>query len=357
MGRLLMKIKTKALETGLGKKLRNAKVKAAFTAEIAKEWAKKGYSGKYNSDRINEIAKDMLHEAKYHTVGFDEYIMYHFDEKTEEERREFIPTRERAEFCELMNDPSNQIVFDDKGETYRVFKKFYNRDLSEVLHFSKKEKQLFEEFIKKHPRFIIKPFNGGNGRGISILESGKYGSFDAFWSFLKEQYKGGFVAEELIVQSDELGQFHVESVNTLRIATIRTPNRVYIIHPTWRVGRGNSVVDNGGSGGIFCGLDESGTIVSTCDEKGNQYIIHPDSQLSLIGFTIPHFEEAKKLALELADVVPSNNYCGWDLALTNNGWIMQEGNWQGGFVPWQSTAQKGFRSELMVLLKEMGKIK
>jgi D-alanine-D-alanine ligase-like ATP-grasp enzyme len=87
------------------------------------------------------------------------------------------------------------------------------------------------------------------------------------------------------------------------------------------------VVDNGASGGLLCKLSEQGTIVYSLDKKERQsYTHHPTTNHPLIGFTIPRWEEAKALALQLALHIPSVRYCGWDLALTANGWIMIEGN-------------------------------
>ena len=47
-------------------------------------------------------------------------------------------------------------------------------------------------------------------------------------------------------------------------------------------------------------------------------------------------------------------YIGWDLALTENGWVMVEGNRTAQFG-WQITTQTGFREEVNGYLKEMGK--
>ena len=63
---------------------------------------------------------------------------------------------------------------------------------------------------------------------------------------------------------------------------------------------------------------------------------------------------AKELAKELADVIPDNRYCGWDLALTDDGWVMQEGNWQGGVVAFQCPMQKGCRERMDAIVTELG---
>ena len=352
MNRLYMKARTQFLRTSIGKKVRYWKQVKAYKAEDAKRIVDNHFAGMTEQEK-GQIVNDMMVEAKKYNVGFDEYIMYHFDERSFDERREFICTRERATYCERLNRPENQMIFDDKGKTYEVFKKYFRRDLIEIVGWRESEKKQLNDFVGKHSQFIIKPFNGGNGQGIQIIDTVKYESFEALYQYLQEEYKDGFVAEELIIQAKELAEIHPESVNTMRIFTVRFDDRVEFLPFAWRVGRGSSCVDNGGSGGIFCALDENGTIIKTSDEKGKFYDVHPDTKHPLIGFAIPRFDEAKQLAKELAMVVPSNRYCGWDLALTDDGWIMQEGNWQGGIVAFQCPLQKGYRKELDAIMQEL----
>ena len=47
-----------------------------------------------------------------------------------------------------------------------------------------------------------------------------------------------------------------------------------------------------------------------------------------------------------------NKYAGWDLALTEKGWVMVEGNARGQFV-WQIPMQKGFMKEANQILKRL----
>ena len=113
-------------------------------------------------------------------------------------------------------------------------------------------------------------------------------------------------------------------------------------------------MDNGGSGGFFCALDENGVCYGTSDEFGRRYEKHPTTDLPLIGMKLPRYQEAITLAKELAEVIPENRYTGWDLALTDDGWIMQEANDCGGIVAIQAPMGRGVRKELEDILKELG---
>ena len=59
------------------------------------------------------------------------------------------------------------------------------------------------------------------------------------------------------------------------------------------------------------------------------------------------------MAKELALIVKGNRYAGWDLALTEKGWVMIEGNARGQFV-WQIPSGKGFLKEANQILERLG---
>ena len=58
------------------------------------------------------------------------------------------------------------------------------------------------------------------------------------------------------------------------------------------------------------------------------------------------------LVKQMAQVIPSVRYVGWDVALTPNGWVMIEGNDKGQFV-WQVADRKGFRDEFDSIREEL----
>jgi hypothetical protein len=161
----------------------------------------------------------------------------------------------------------------------------------------------------------------------------------------------GFVMEELIRQGSEMAVLHPQSVNTVRITTLRVGDKINIIHPFFKVGRAGNIVDNAAQGGIFGVIDiDTGVVTSACDKHGNRYIRHPETGVQLIGFVIPKWEEALELSRELSKVVPEAIYVGWDLAYTEDGWVVVEGNSRAQFVCYQIAEQKGFRKELESML-------
>ena len=293
----------------------------------------------------------MINERRYNNVPYEEYFLFEFDHINEQERRSFVTDYERVEIANSLNLPKNDPIFYDKEITYKIFGKYYYRDVLRIKSYE--DKNLFIEFISKHPSFICKPIDGGCGVGIKIVNVLSEESEEALFEKLIFDYKGKCIIEELIVQAEEMNVLHPHSVNTVRVPSIRFDDRVEIVHPFLRVGKGGNITDNAGSGGIICSIDSNdGIVTATADEFGNTYDIHPDTKEKLIGFKVPRWNEAVELVKELAQIVPDNRYCSWDLALTEKGWVMVEVNAKGQFV-WQYATKIGFRNEINNILSEL----
>lgn len=312
------------------------------------------YMGEISTEERTRVLDDILTMAKKYRFSAEEYFCYHFQDKSEDEIKTFISDLNRVDFCEKLNKATNLPYFDDKMQSAKTFGRYYGRDVCGVKGYSDIDE--LKEFLKKHPRFMFKPLTGTCGQGISIMTI-SCDETETIERLVRENCslgKDGFIVEELIVQTPEMAQFHPSSLNTIRVATIKFDDGVEVVEAFFRTGRGGNIVDNAGAGGVFGTIDiETGIIDAVGDEYGNLYEVHPDSGLPIRGFTIPHWEEAKAMAIELADIVKGNRYAGWDLALTENGWIMIEGNARGQFV-WQMPRQKGWLPQANAILKRLG---
>ena len=80
--------------------------------------------------------------------------------------------------------------------------------------------------------------------------------------------------KEIIEQAPQMSVLHQESINTVRVATFKIGNQITIYGAALRMGVGKSIVDNAGSGGIFCHINHSYGFVDSYgkDYLGNKYI-------------------------------------------------------------------------------------
>ncbi len=314
------------------------------------------YVGKgIDSARKQVIAEEMKSAMIDYHWDFSEYFMYNFSSLSHEERLSFVPEYEKNIFCARVNDPVKSLIFDSKWNTYLLFKDFFGRDVILCKSIKDLISRPFIEFVSAHRKFIVKPDAEASGRGIRILEVSDH---DDARKKIVGIYGVDFrslIMEELVIQDDRMGMFHPQSVNTLRVRTFRFDDRVEMLPCNMRIGQGNAVVDNTGKGGISVALDSSGCAIAACDEYGTRYINHPDTGVPIIGFQIPLWDEVVSLAHALAMTVPEVRYVGWDIALSNNGWVLIEGNDKSMFVGIQKPTQKGFRPEVNRILGELGK--
>ena len=265
----------------------------------------------------------MIYSLHRFGINFTEYFVHKYYSLNVVGREQINNLRLQYGFCELVNVPNLREIFDNKGLTYEKFKPFYKRDLVAIN--STEDYKNFETFICKHSSFIYKPLKGVCGKGIKIFRDVTGPYKELFDNFLKS---GSFVIEELIEQGEEMAALHRESINTLRLATFKINDEVVIYGGAVRMGTGNAIVDNAGSGGIFCHVNHNYGFIDTNakDYLNNSYVYHPDTGVRFIGFEIPKWKEAKALVTAMANTIKDATVISWDLAYSKNGWCMVEAN-------------------------------
>ena len=307
------------------------------------------------------LVKD-LHDCAYrYGINFSEYFFFNFSHHGHDYRKQFAGDVLLEYFSIQVNKIENREKLDNKSYTATLFERFFKRDVL-LISSNNNDDQLkrFLHFCALHNNFIAKPLKSSMGQGIRIFSVNDFPTTKALFDFLIKNYCSrnnmeGCLLEEILENVEDFKKIHPESLNTIRMPTFRYRGHVKILHPFCRFGCGKSIVDNAGAGGLICTVDpSSGKIMQIGDERGRKYTCHPDTLFPLKGWQVPQWQDAVNFAKELADVIPDNGYCAWDIALTSKGWVMIEGNARGQFL-WQGPDEKGFKPELLKLLKEMKK--
>jgi len=164
---------------------------------------------------------------------------------------------------------------------------------------------------------------------ISELESDLERINDLF----EEAIKSGFLFQETIKQHPELNRLNSSCVNTVRFDTfIDSEGKVDIISAYLRTSFTNHYVDNISSGGCGITVDLSNGKLDafgylSLKDGGIQVPVeHPITHILFKDFSIPFFEEAKKLVLQAATCIPNLRLIGWDVAIAETGPVLIEGN-------------------------------
>ena len=173
-------------------------------------------------------------------------------------------------------------------------------------------------------KVVIKPVKGMRGAGVKIvpveaLEQTVY------------CYPKNCIVEEYVEQHEFLNTIFHESVNTLRILTLKEDETISVVGVILRVGRTSThQVDNIAQGGICVDVDRSsgalGKGETFYDYGHEEFTTHPDTQVTFYGKKIPYFQEVNDLAVAAHKCFPMFMLIGWDVALTKTGPLIIEGN-------------------------------
>ncbi len=141
------------------------------------------------------------------------------------------------------------------------------------------------------------------------------------------------VVQERLANGPELAGLTSGALCSARILTARRPDGgVDCLLPAFRLPFGAAVVDNFARGGLIAPVElESGQLIGPAvrlDARCGIRVVerHPDTGEAFVGFRLPHWQEAVRLALRAADVFVDVPFVGWDVALLADGPILLEGN-------------------------------
>lgn len=258
-------------------------------------------------------------------AGMNDYFEYEFYKKRHNERKKFIVRTKRNLIARKFNASKEVIIFSDKGRFNGLFQKFVKR---EWIDLDTAASEKVREFLSRHKDFLIKPKTESCGIGIKVIHSNGTDDTDK----ILMAYRGKkILAEEILIQEGSIHDLHPESLNTLRIVTVRLNDTdVRVMNANIRIGIDERIQDNFHQEGIAASIDVKTGIVNSagCDMYLKRYLFHPATKEKIIGYKIPRWEEAVEMAKKAALIVPEVSYVGWDIATSCKGYgtVLIEGN-------------------------------
>jgi len=261
--------------------------------------------------------------VKYN-AGYVDYKIAQMYRLNDSQRATVITRGISNDIVRRMNPKEYWHYFDDKTEFNQTFSKWIHRKWLRI-----DEKTSVDDVFdlcRNNQSLLGKPLEGSSGQGIIkyVADDWQTGQED-FLNRLKSDGIG--ILEEIVVQHPQMASLCPTSVNTCRIATLLGDKKQGIVYAFLRIGNGK-VMDNVDCGGMACRIDiDTGKLMTVgADKQGNTYMKHPMTNVTLPGFAIPYWEEAKTMCLEAAQVIPKMRFIAWDVAITANGPTFIEGN-------------------------------
>ena len=277
------------------------------------------------------------------------YFLYGFDVKTKEEQEKYVHAwpfqlRRGDLNLSLYHDYScilrDKLVFSLFAEgigvkTVKIL--FYTTEGKLFDYATKEECHVDKLLLLGDTKMFCKPLDGEEGKGAFVLQvkngvfyqNGTPEGIDQIRSILTQQR---YLVQEFLTQHEEMSRLHSQSINTIRLVTVRgiKDGEIHILPSILRIGTGDSVMDNTSRGGVAVGVNiETGYLKQYGFFKpqyGTKTDVHPDSKIKFEDFQIPYFEEVKRQAVYFHSMLPQIHSVGWDIAVGPNGPIFVEGN-------------------------------
>lgn len=269
-------------------------------------------------------------------TSFSEYFGYRFWRRTHQEKRAYMTRRYMFRFFDRYNPKELRSRIGDKSLATKYYSEFLQRE-----QFNKSDGfDAFLSFTSRHPHLFVKKAIGWGGTGARKEKINSEDDAIRVWRSLNSDE----VVEPVIENHDLLKKIYPDSLNTIKVTVLQTPKGPVIATAIIRFGN-QTVVDNVHSGGIAAGINVATGEIETAamDKHFREFTQHPITGEPILGIVVPEWEAIKKLAIRASLVTPQLRYTSWDIALTNDGPIMIEGNWDAEFYAEQALYNRGHR--------------
>jgi Sugar-transfer associated ATP-grasp len=178
----------------------------------------------------------------------------------------------------------------------------------------------------KQDTVVVKPATGQGGVGVRLASPAEVEA-------MAIESGPDLLVQERVRQHPEIAKIHPGSLNTVRVLAVRLPGHGPVlaaaVHRWGTVGTGP--VDNISAGGLCSRVDLAtgvlGPAVGMARERRRvEFDRHPDTGAPITGTVVPEWAGVRDLALRLMDAFPELSHVGWDLAVSDRGVQIIEGN-------------------------------
>lgn len=264
---------------------------------------------------------DIVYCGFKYQAGYLDYLLFEMYKLDKSQRKTVLTRGINNAYIKKYNDKNYTYLFREKQQFNKLFQDYIKR---EWILLNGSNQEAFQRFIKNKTVIFAKPLNGTHGDNMQKIKIDEWKGKNLY-QYLMEQHL--FLIEELVIQNKIMSSLNPSSINTIRVISIYKNNKSKIIAAYSRIGCGK-IVDNFNAGGMVAPIDiKTGKITHAAVNKKNiVFDKHPDTNTVIEGFQIPEWEQVKELVLKAAKVVPQVGLVGWDVAISDHGPLLIEGN-------------------------------
>lgn len=272
------------------------------------------------------IKFDILRNFITRGCGYTDYFRGDYINLTNKEKDTFVTAKKFYKILHYLNDERYIVILNDKLIFNKIFNEYLKREYINLRECSYDD---FEKFLKSRKVVFAKDPVGEGGHGISKIKVSEHNLKDLYKELINKKQ---LLVEEEIVQSKDLNEINPNVVNSFRIITIMDKEgNVHLVNNALRINQDESNVI-GCTNDLYFSLGEDGKINSNViDDYGNIYENHPLTNKKFSEVKIKGTKEAFQMCLEAHKKIPQIRYIGWDIAFTEKGPVMVEGNEYPGY--------------------------
>lgn len=182
------------------------------------------------------------------------------------------------------------------------------------------QEQIFE-ILAAEPRgvFVKEAETSAGGHGVTYFKNPAEKGKEILE--VAATYPTDIIIQRELVQHPDLAAINPSSVNTYRLYSILDKDgNAKIYSSVFRVGVGDTKVDNYASGGVSVGIAEDGTLRSDgFNKKGEKVLEHPSSGITFLGYQLPSYDKAVELVKRAHPMLAHYRSVSWDIAIIEDG--------------------------------------
>jgi hypothetical protein len=292
------------------------------------------------------LLSDAVASVFIYNIAILDYFQFRFFEKDKSERKLWAGTGYLYEYQLKMNPKDARMLLENKIQFLNYCKKYVKRRFADIHTLESDQIQLQSLLDNKAGKLVLKGSMGQVGAEVEVIKCSGLTPSSLLEYMKKNRYD---LAEEYVVQHPALMELSPSGLNTVRVFTQLSNGNVDILGARLRVSV-NSPVDNMAAGNPAAPVDLKTGIVSGpgvySDITKEDKEIHPVTGIAIKGFQIPFWNEVIEIAKNAALSMPQNKSIGWDIAISEKGPELIEGNHNWCKLLWQLPVKKGMKKEL-----------
>lgn len=291
---------------------------------------------------------DCVYCSMKYNISLMDYFYFKFYNSTNNIRNEYAGTGFMYEYQLKMNPLKVRDILENKILFLNHFSEFINRKHSTYSDMKRNDSEYNKILNPFSDYIVIKGSKGQTGKQVSVIET-KGLTRDGLLKIMQDSNYD--LVEEFVVQHSSLMELSPSGLNTIRLFTqLTNDNHVEFLGARLRITI-NSKVDNMAAGNPAAEVDlKTGKVIGSAyfsDIRKDPVSVHPITKVSIDGFEIPFWSQVIEMATMASLKAAGNKSIGWDIAITEKGPELIEGNHNWCKILWQIPVERGLKHHLL----------